>query len=577
MVGATDYAAWKAKLVSPEYNQSHLFAGDLNEETQKSIIHQLVAADRNYPGGLLNYLNRARKLLADSKSGVNPFDGYKPETPSCLNPAIGSEEFYQLEESGLKAVSKCAFVLVAGGLGERLGYPEIKISLMTNSLVEVTYCEWYFRCIRHFEKLSGETVQLPVVIMTSGDTHASTVRLLEKHDYFCLKQEQVTLVMQEKVPALIDADARLSLKDGKIETKPHGHGDVHTLLHQHGLAKKWQSSGFEWVFFFQDTNALTMRAVPVCLGISKAKNFSMNSLCIPRTPCDAVGGICRLVKTDGSGEMTVNVEYNQLDALLKSAGLPGDVAAPGSQYSPYPGNCNILLFRLADYAGILEETGGAVPEFVNPKYADSTKTKFKSATRVECMMQEFAQLWKPGQQVGATVLDRWFCFSTVKNNIKDAATKIASKLSGESAFTADAEFYYASAKCLEIAASKAGNGCQVNIAPAESVSFHNMTASMGPKIYLDPSFGLTVSEMAKRLQRCRSIKISAKSGLALEGPVSMSSLDLDGVLMVKSGYGELEMGDVKVVNGGVETRTISPEDERERLEDRVRGYCLAIV
>ena len=24
-----------------------------------------------------------------------------------------------------------------------------------------------------------------------------------------------------------------------METKPHGHGDVHMLLHMHGLAKKW--------------------------------------------------------------------------------------------------------------------------------------------------------------------------------------------------------------------------------------------------------------------------------------------------------------------------------------------------
>jgi UDP-sugar pyrophosphorylase len=28
-----------------------------------------------------------------------------------------------------------------------------------------------------------------------------------------------------------------------------------------------------------------------------------------------------------------------------------------------------------------------VPEFVNPKYADAAKTKFKSPTRLECMMQ----------------------------------------------------------------------------------------------------------------------------------------------------------------------------------------------
>jgi UDP-sugar pyrophosphorylase len=32
----------------------------------------------NYPGGLTAYISNARKLLADSKAGRNPFDGYSP-------------------------------------------------------------------------------------------------------------------------------------------------------------------------------------------------------------------------------------------------------------------------------------------------------------------------------------------------------------------------------------------------------------------------------------------------------------------------------------------------------------------
>jgi UDP-N-acetylglucosamine pyrophosphorylase len=36
-----------------------------------------------------------------------------------------------------------------------------------------------------------------------------------------------------------------------IQTKPHGHGDVHGLLHRSGLAKAWQQQGLKWVCFFQ--------------------------------------------------------------------------------------------------------------------------------------------------------------------------------------------------------------------------------------------------------------------------------------------------------------------------------------
>ena len=39
----------------------------------------------------------------------------------------------------------------------------------------------------------------------------------------------------------------------QVQTKPHGHGDVHGLLHSSGLAAKWQQGGFKWVCFFQVT------------------------------------------------------------------------------------------------------------------------------------------------------------------------------------------------------------------------------------------------------------------------------------------------------------------------------------
>lgn len=54
--------------------------------------------------------------------GRNPFDGNTPSVPDGEALDFGSQRFLELEGRGLGAVSKAAFVLVAGGLGERLGY-----------------------------------------------------------------------------------------------------------------------------------------------------------------------------------------------------------------------------------------------------------------------------------------------------------------------------------------------------------------------------------------------------------------------------------------------------------------------
>ena len=77
------------------------------------------------------------------------------------------------------------------------------------------------------------------------------------------------LLKQSKVPCLADNSARLALAEEnpyEIQTKPHGHGDVHSLLHASGTARRWARQGFEWVVFFQDTNALVFRGLLPSLG-----------------------------------------------------------------------------------------------------------------------------------------------------------------------------------------------------------------------------------------------------------------------------------------------------------------------
>lgn len=62
----------------------------------------------------------------------------------------------------------------------------------------------------------------------------------------------------------------------------------------------------------------------------------------------------------------------------------------------------LIVFSVAEFHAVLKETQGAISEFINPKYADATKTKFKSATRLECMMQDYPKLLKNGDRVGFT-------------------------------------------------------------------------------------------------------------------------------------------------------------------------------
>ena len=124
----------------------------------------------------------------------------------------GQQEFDDFEELGLAELAKTGFVLIAGGLGERLGFSSIKISLPVVTIEEDYsylryYAEYALACKAAALRLDpslGNDFYVPFAIMTSDDTYSRTVKLLEDHDYFGLGKERVDIIKQENVPALID-------------------------------------------------------------------------------------------------------------------------------------------------------------------------------------------------------------------------------------------------------------------------------------------------------------------------------------------------------------------------------------
>lgn len=66
------------------------------------------------------------------------------------------------------------------------------------------------------------------------------------------------------------------------------------MLLREGLIDTWEKQGKTHVVFLQDTNALVINSILPTLGVSVAKGFHMNSICIPRLAGEAAGAITRL-------------------------------------------------------------------------------------------------------------------------------------------------------------------------------------------------------------------------------------------------------------------------------------------
>lgn len=185
-----------------ECGQEHLFdAWDppgVADDEKHAFFDEVAALDAAYPGGIGAYIARARTLFAAATRGDNPLKGWEPSLPPpdagvALEPA--TPEFLSMEKAGLEEAIALGFVVVAGGIGERLGFSGIKLALPTEISTGTTvlqlYCSHIVALQAMLTERLGRTVRLPLAIMTSSATHAATLEMLQAEKYYGLSASQV--------------------------------------------------------------------------------------------------------------------------------------------------------------------------------------------------------------------------------------------------------------------------------------------------------------------------------------------------------------------------------------------------
>ncbi|XP_073304684.1 UDP-sugar pyrophosphorylase-like [Primulina huaijiensis] len=222
-----------------------------------------------------------------------------------------------------------------------------------------------------------------------------------------------------------------------------------------------------------------------------------------------------------------------------------------------------LIIEIAPYLDELSKTGGAIKEFVNPKYKDSTKTAFKSSTRLECMMQDYPKTLPPSARVGFTVMDTWLAYAPVKNNPEDAA-KVPKGNPYHSATSGEMAIYKANSLILRKADVKVDD-------PVQRV-FNGQEVEVWPRIVWQPKWGLTFSDIRSKFGG--NCSITAKSTIVINGKsVYLEDLALDGALVIN---GTADGAEVKV-GGSVQNKgwifeDVDFKDTSAPEEVRIRGF-----
>jgi UDP-sugar pyrophosphorylase len=282
-------------------------------------------------------------------------------------------------------------------------------------------------------------------------------------------------------------------------------------------------------------------------------------------------------KTDPNKSLVINVEYNQLDPLLRSQGdCLGDVADPQTGYSPFPGNANNLIIEMSAYAKTLRgEDQGVVLEFVNPKYKDGTRTTFKKPTRLECMMQDIPKLFQKEMgtdvNIGFTMFDRWITFSPAKNSLESGQDAVKSGTTAPGTMSsAESDMYVQNQKKLQSIGV-------VDLPVAEYTSYipmANIPVTPGPRIILCPAFGICHKDYIDRI--IGPVTITEISSLILDGHhITIKELYLDGALVIRaSDETHVTIDGLSVTNAGWRFDELDPTIEYPETT-KIRGYTMS--
>lgn len=589
---------------------------------------QLLHFEGWYRGGLDTYLRNATQLFRaqlqpdDAALSQDEYAEWLPSVPRSAGGAplsvaqLDSALYRDLEAVGLQHIGKSAFVVVAGGLGERLGYAGIKLKLPVETLTGKSYLETYIQHLLALQALANGTndgsTRIPLAIMTSDVTHEATWEFLIANAFFGMEQQQVALIKQEKVPCLQVTDQQLQLAlepdDSKqkqvLIMKPHGHGDVHSLLHSSGLAAKWLDQGKQYVHFFQDTNFLIVNSFLSMLGASVRNQWAFNFTSVQRKAKDASGAVVRFSKPpEADGDQVAalfNVEYHELDQFLRTKAQEqfpdGDANDPSTNFSLFPGNINHFVIELASYNTILNASKGFVPELFNPKYTSDGKS-FKSPARLECMMQDYPKLLVQFRdllatsssssssssdratlqnlqqnRIGLVLFPPELVYSPCKNDVDSARAKAQQDIPPQCAGSAEHDLFAINREKL---AAVLGSSSAFRDSVVEKQEWLGIPLDCsGPQLVFAPSFAPSQSILRSRFPSPAGICITKRSTLVVDGSgnVTIHKLALDGALRISACDGAIvEIRTLSVENAGYTYDTVEIIAGTDPI-DAMRGY-----
>ncbi|KAI4528505.1 UTP--glucose-1-phosphate uridylyltransferase family [Schizophyllum commune] len=280
--------------------------------------------------------------------------------------------YAQLSEPSDKSVlNKLAVLKVNGGLGTSMGMTGAKSALEVKN--DMTFLDLTVRQIEHLN--TSNRVDVPLLLMTSFNTHDDTLRIIKK---YANQQLRITTFNQSRYPRIFKETLLPCPKradDDKKHWYPPGHGDVFNALYQSGVLDQLISEGKEYIFISNSDNlgAVVDEKILQHMIDSEAE-FIMEVT--DKTKADVKGGTL--------------IDYDGNIRLLEIAQVPSEHVEDFKSVRKFKiFNTNNLWVNLKAIKRVMENEGMELEIIINPKVNDDGQPVIQLETAAGAAIKHF--------------------------------------------------------------------------------------------------------------------------------------------------------------------------------------------